>query len=105
MLLSKKSDARWRAPRREDQSEVEEDPLPEKGVRRKLKDLFVASPPFEQERRGGERGGGEEVGLISGGGGALRRGGGGGALRPVAATFRYRLLRRAWRPVLVTIPE
>ncbi|KAJ6867285.1 hypothetical protein NC652_038491 [Populus alba x Populus x berolinensis] len=76
MLLSKKSDARWRAPRREDQSEVEEDPLPEKGVRRKLKDLFVASPPFEQERRGGERGGGEEVGLISGGGGALRRGGG-----------------------------
>ncbi|KAJ6960478.1 hypothetical protein D5086_030970 [Populus alba] len=105
MLLSKKSDARWRAPRREDQSEVEEDPLPEKGVRRKLKDLFVASPPFEQERRGGERGGGEEVGLISGGGAALRRGGGGGALRPVAATFRYRLLRRAWRPVLVTIPE
>ncbi|KAH8483314.1 hypothetical protein POPTR_017G117866v4 [Populus trichocarpa] len=105
MLLSKKSDARWRAPRREDQSEVEEDPLPEKGVRRKLKDLFVSSPPFEQERRGGERGGGEEVGLISGGGAALRRGGGVGALRPVAATFRYRLLRRAWRPVLVTIPE
>ncbi|XP_011021279.1 PREDICTED: uncharacterized protein LOC105123400 [Populus euphratica] len=106
MLLSKKSDARWRAPGREDQSQVEEDPLPEKRVRRKLKDLFVSSPPFEQERRGGERGvGGDEVGLISGGGATLRRGGGGGALRPVAATFRCRLLRRAWRPVLVTIPE
>ncbi|KAJ6290645.1 hypothetical protein OIU78_026397 [Salix suchowensis] len=107
MLLSKKSDARWRVPRREDQSEEEEDPLPEKGVRRKLKDLFVSSPPFEQkERRAGERGGGEEVGLISGGGGgASRRGGAASSLRPVAASFRYRLLRRAWRPVLVTIPE
>ncbi|KAF9663997.1 hypothetical protein SADUNF_Sadunf17G0110100 [Salix dunnii] len=108
MLLSKKSDARWRVPRREDQSEVEEeDPLPEKGVRKKLKDLFVSSPPFEQkERRAGERGGGEEVGLISGGGGgASRRGGAASSLRPVAASFRYRLLRRAWRPVLVTIPE
>ncbi|CAK7344273.1 unnamed protein product [Dovyalis caffra] len=108
MLLSKNSDLRRRIPRREDQSEVEEDPLPEKKVRRKLKDLFVSSPPFEEkERRSGERGGGEEVGLISGGGVALRRGSGsgGGALGPVAASFRYRLLRRAWRPVLFTIPE
>ncbi|KAJ6936202.1 hypothetical protein NC652_011053 [Populus alba x Populus x berolinensis] len=95
MLLSKNSDVR------------QEDPLPEKRVRRKLKDLFVSSPPFEEkERRSGERGGGEEVGLISGGAAAVRRGGvGGGALRPVAASLRYRLLRRAWRPVLVTIPE
>ncbi|KAJ7000540.1 hypothetical protein D5086_008512 [Populus alba] len=107
MLLSKNSDVRRRIPRREDESEVEEDPLPEKRVRRKLKDLFVSSPPFEEkERRSGERGGGEEVGLISGGAAAVRRGGvGGGALRPVAASLRYRLLRRAWRPVLVTIPE
>ncbi|KAG6777459.1 hypothetical protein POTOM_017282 [Populus tomentosa] len=107
MLLSKNSDVRRRIPRREDESEVEEDPLPEKRVRRKLKDLFVSSPPFEEkERRSGERGGGEEVGLISGNAAAVRRGGvGGGALRPVAASLRYRLLRRAWRPVLVTIPE
>jgi hypothetical protein len=107
MLLSKNSDVRRRIPRREDESEAEEDPLPEKRVRRKLKDLFVSSPPFEEmERRSGERGGGEEVGLISGGAAAVRRGGvGGGALRPVAASLRYRLLRRAWRPVLVTIPE
>ncbi|KAJ6936206.1 hypothetical protein NC652_011057 [Populus alba x Populus x berolinensis] len=96
MLLSKNSDVRRK------------DPLPEKRVRRKLKDLFVfPSPPFEEkERRSGERGGGEEVGLISGGAAAVRRGGvGGGALRPVAASLRYRLLRSAWRPVLVTIPE
>ncbi|KAJ6738616.1 hypothetical protein OIU74_003557 [Salix koriyanagi] len=89
--------------REEDQSEVEEDPLPEKRVRRKLKDLFVSSPPFEEKERCG---GGEEVGLFSGGAAAVRRSGvGGGALRPVAASLRYRLLRRAWRPVLVTIPE
>ncbi|KAF9683966.1 hypothetical protein SADUNF_Sadunf04G0068900 [Salix dunnii] len=97
MLLSKNSDVRRGIPRREDQSEVEEDPLPEKRVRRKLKDLFVSSPPFEERERSG--GGDDEVGLISGGAAAVRRSGvGGGALR-------YRLLRRAWRPVLVTIPE
>ena len=103
MLLSKNPDVRRGIPRREDQSEVEEDPLPEKRVRRKLKDLFVSSPPFEDKERCG---GGEEVGLFSGGAAAVRRSGvGGGALRPVAASLRYRLLRRAWRPVLVTIPE
>ncbi|KAJ6396394.1 hypothetical protein OIU77_021430 [Salix suchowensis] len=104
MLLSKNPDVRRGIPRREeDQSEVEEDPLPEKRVRRKLKDLFVSSPPFEEKERCG---GGEEVGLFSGGAAAVRRSGvGGGALRPVAASLRYRLLRRAWRPVLVTIPE
>ncbi|KAB5560971.1 hypothetical protein DKX38_005928 [Salix brachista] len=104
MLLSKNPDVRRGIPRREeDQSEVEEDPLPEKRVRRKLKDLFVSSPPFEEKERCG---GGEEVGLFRGGAAAVRRSGvGGGALRPVAASLRYRLLRRAWRPVLVTIPE
>ncbi|KAJ6707481.1 50S RIBOSOMAL-LIKE PROTEIN [Salix viminalis] len=104
MLLSKNPDVRRGIPRREeDQSEVEEDPLPEKRVRRKLKDLFVSSPPFEEKERCG---GGEEAGLFSGGAAAVRRSGvGGGALRPVATSLRYRLLRRAWRPVLVTIPE
>ena len=50
---------------------------------------------------GGSGGGG-------GGGGngfAARRGGGIGPFRPITASFRYRLLRRPWRPVLVTIPE
>lgn len=58
----------------------------------------------------------DEVGLLpatgsaggSGGGGsgfAARRGGGIGPFRPITASFRYRLLRRPWRPVLVTIPE
>ncbi|XP_050269717.1 uncharacterized protein LOC126713859 [Quercus robur] len=90
-------------------------------VRHKLKDLFVSSPPIEDRvsdsrfnrqeddvgfspatgSAGGSGGGG-------GGGGngfAARRGGGIGPFRPITASFRYRLLRRPWRPVLVTIPE
>lgn len=85
---------------------------------RKLKDLFVSSPPLEDKEKktnsSNHRDGGSEIGLlpvtgsVGGGSGcslAARRGGASGALRPVSATFRYRLLRRAWRPVLVTIPE
>lgn len=67
-------------------------------VRRKLKDLLVASssPPASEEKSGGDGGG-----LI------IRRGGCGGSrgVRPLSGTLRQRLLRRAWRPVLVTIPE
>ncbi|KAI9160281.1 hypothetical protein LWI28_006790 [Acer negundo] len=80
-----------------------------KKIRAKLKDLFVSSPPFEE--RDSES---SEVreGLLpvngrigGGGGGSTSRRGSNGSLRPISATFRYRLLRRAWRPVLVSIPE
>ncbi|XP_057784246.1 uncharacterized protein LOC131001687 [Salvia miltiorrhiza] len=77
---------------------------PEKGkeslVRNKLKDLFVSSPPPLAEAVS------ENVReLLLPSGGELRRGSG-RSLRPLSATFRQRLLlRRAWRPVLVGIPE
>ncbi|KAJ8761166.1 hypothetical protein K2173_001222 [Erythroxylum novogranatense] len=115
MLLSRSTDRRRRFPRHDDESELQigEDP-PEKRVRRKLKDLFVSSPPFEDKEKNRDGG---EIGLLpvsngssggggggSGGGLAVRRGGVGG-MRPISGTFRYRLLRRAWRPMLVTIPE
>ncbi|EXC20516.1 hypothetical protein L484_027070 [Morus notabilis] len=119
-----------RLPRREASSEVKDidedggDDRPEKSkdarVRQKLKDLFVSSPPLEDrvsdnrgEREDEEE---EERGLLPptgsviggfsvGGGGLTARRRGTGSLRPVTAGFRYRLLRRAWRPVLVSIPE
>ncbi|XP_074306259.1 uncharacterized protein LOC141641498 [Silene latifolia] len=69
------------------------------GVRSKLKDLFVSSPP---EDAAAER-------LLKDGGGsvvAVKRGGDGGGGRAFSATLKQRLLmRRAWRPVLVGIPE
>ncbi|XP_075494121.1 uncharacterized protein LOC142531755 [Primulina tabacum] len=82
-----------------------EDRPPGKGksfsVSRKLKDLFLSSPPGLQERVARKR-----LSPTSGGG----AGGGVGrcgarSRRPTAATFRQRLLRRAWRPLLVAIPE
>lgn len=81
-------------------------------VRHKLKDLFVSSPPPE-DKVSDKRLEEDEVGLlpatgsVGGGISAARRGGAErtGSFRPVTASFRYRLLRRAWRPVLVTIPE
>ncbi|KAI3712945.1 hypothetical protein L1987_71515 [Smallanthus sonchifolius] len=78
------------------------------GVRRKLKDLLVSSPPPTRllEDNGGDGDGGEEAKRWSVGGGlVVRRGGGSRGLRPLSGTLRQRLLRRAWRPVLVTIPE
>ncbi|XP_044468485.1 uncharacterized protein LOC123197992 [Mangifera indica] len=79
-----------------------------KKIRAKLKDLFVSSPPFEDKdsERGEDREGLLPVtGSLSGVGGSASRRGSVGSLRPISATFRHRLLRRAWRPVLVTIPE
>ncbi|KAJ0043384.1 uncharacterized protein LOC116130874 [Pistacia vera] len=80
-----------------------------KKMRAKLKDLFVSSPPFEEKdsASGEDREGLLPVtGSVGGGGsGSVSRRGSAGSLRPISATFRYRLLRRAWRPVLVTIPE
>ncbi|CAI0547598.1 unnamed protein product [Linum tenue] len=97
-------------------------PSDSKRARRKLKDLFVASPPLEDNST--KNRGCDEVRLLTVGPGgsdggignngnncSFSRGGGGGfsgrrrGLRQGVATFRYRLLRRAWRPVLVTIPE
>lgn len=65
-------------------------------VRHKLKDLFVSSPPTFKEKVS------ENIGeglLPTAGVGGARSG------RPLSAMFRHRLLRRAWRPVLVGIPE
>ncbi|XP_072992495.1 uncharacterized protein [Typha latifolia] len=75
-----------------------------------LRDLFISSPPG---LAGGDRGGGD------GGGGGRRRvlgleevmvvdrrgGGGGGGWRFGSGGLRFRLLRRSWRPVLLSIPE
>ncbi|KAF5750164.1 hypothetical protein HS088_TW03G00496 [Tripterygium wilfordii] len=111
MLLSRPAD-RHRIPNRDDSTDLEEvsRDKPEKRVRRKLKELFVSSPPLEDNASGSNRRDEREVLLPSasansvGGSPATRRGAS-GSLRPVSATFRYRLLRRAWRPMLVTIPE
>ncbi|KAM1919395.1 hypothetical protein ACFX15_023336 [Malus domestica] len=76
--------------------------------RNSLKDLFVSSPPFElndgrktdsdrdkQAKFGSLVTVGKEIG-----------GFGPGSPRLAWTGFRYKsLLRRAWRPVLVTIPE
>ncbi|KAM7279683.1 hypothetical protein ACFE04_006817 [Oxalis oulophora] len=76
--------------------------------RHKLKDLFVSSPPSFESDDGDET---DVLGFLPATGSA---GNGGfspvnsrrGAIRPLStATFRYRLIRRAWRPVLVAIPE
>lgn len=108
--------ARERSPDRRGES-------PEKGkemvVRHKLKDLFVSSPPpppIEEERRRMIRGCDDvdvNVNIGEGflpatgfsGGGVSGRRLGPRSLRPLSAAFRQRLLRRPWRPVLVTIAE
>ncbi|CAL9239627.1 unnamed protein product [Arabidopsis halleri] len=123
LLLTRSSD-RWRLP--EIQNNVDESKKSDKRdkirSRRKLRELFVSSPPFEES--GG--GGGEKamkmevevemerdvpVNGVSNNGGfgeeiTARRVGFNGSVRPMSSvTLRCRLLRRAWRPVLVTIPE
>ncbi len=75
---------------------------------RSLKDLFVSSPPLEESNHRGEM---EEMIVVKAksegiGGGFDNWRTGPGSPKPVWNGFRYRsLLRRAWRPVLVTIPE
>ncbi|KAK4747522.1 hypothetical protein SAY87_014108 [Trapa incisa] len=80
-------------------------------VRYKLKDLFISSPPPPLEGgsphwRGED---GRDRHLFpkepySGGEFSGRRGGG-GSIRPLSAALRRRMLRKAWRPILVAIPE
>lgn len=83
-------------------------------VGHKLKDLFVSSPSFEEEEEEEEKGKGKSGtftvaaklnGVASFG---VRNGLSveTGSPRPSWVGFRYRLLlRRAWRPMLVAIPE
>lgn len=76
-----------------------------------LKDLFSSSPPpseVEEEVNWGGGGGGVELERERGG--LARMWGfegrsGGGARFGSVARLRCRLLRKAWRPVLVAIPE
>lgn len=80
-------------------------------VRHKLKDLFLSSPPPSLEGRALERRREDRdrllkephSGMVSGG--FLGRRGGNGSIRPLSAALRCRLLRKAWRPILVAIPE
>ena len=127
LLLTRSSD-RWRSP--EIQSNADESTGSDgaRGLsgkrdkirsRRKLRELFVSSPPVEEGQRGGGGGdSGNEMeralpvnGVYTSGGigeeSTGRRMGLNGATRPMlsSGTLRCRLLRRAWRPVLVTIPE
>ncbi|KAG7586050.1 hypothetical protein ISN45_Aa02g014000 [Arabidopsis thaliana x Arabidopsis arenosa] len=121
LLLTRSSD-RWRLP--EIQNNVDESKKSDKRdkirSRRKLRELFVSSPPFEESGGGGgDKGMKVEVEMerdvpvngVSNNGGfgeeiTARRVGFNGSVRPMSSvTLRCRLLRRAWRPVLVTIPE
>ncbi|EPS72539.1 hypothetical protein M569_02217 [Genlisea aurea] len=65
-------------------------------VGNKLKDLFVSSPPGIEEA---ESENAREGLLVHPSEGRRRN------LRPLSATIRQRLMRRAWRPVLGSIPE
>ncbi|CAN6469972.1 unnamed protein product [Victoria cruziana] len=71
---------------------------------RTLKDLFVSSPTYDGRGAAdsGEAAGGRRIARVE----AVPDGrdAGGATIRPIVA-LRCRLLRRAWRPVLLTIPE
>ncbi|KAE8659345.1 peptide methionine sulfoxide reductase A4 [Hibiscus syriacus] len=75
--------------------------------RRKLKELFMASPPSEERESSGKSCEEETKDLlpVTVGSGDELTSRGSGSVRTVTASFRYRLLRRAWRPMLVTISE
>ncbi|CAH2048978.1 unnamed protein product [Thlaspi arvense] len=115
MLLSRAGSgggAGRRLPRREESPDRRRNSnSPEKNkvlaVSHKLKDLFVSSPPIEE--RATEKVRESDERLFPGSSVAIAdvevRRGGQRSVRPLSATLRQRLLRRAWRPVLVTIPE
>ncbi|KDP29453.1 hypothetical protein JCGZ_18374 [Jatropha curcas] len=112
MLLTRSSGSGRRSPRRHEPSPIPHQqrllpPLPEK-KRDTLKDLFVSSPSFEEEEENKDKvremiGGKCEVFRmrVNGLGAELA-----GSPRPGWIGFRHRyLIRRAWRPMLVGIPE
>ncbi|EOA35834.1 hypothetical protein CARUB_v10021075mg [Capsella rubella] len=124
LLLTRSSSDRWRLP--EIQNNVDESTKSDKRgkirSRRKLRELFVSSPPFEKSVGGGGGGdkGKKKMEVEDDDGVNDNNNGGGGeeitaarsvvgftgSVRPMSSvTLRCRLLRRAWRPVLVTIPE
>ncbi|KZV42237.1 hypothetical protein F511_13336 [Dorcoceras hygrometricum] len=88
---------------RRDSQSSDEGSSSEKAARNKLKDLFVSSPPALGERASENVR--ERLLTTSSASDGGVRGTGYRSLRPLSATFRQRLMRRAWRPVLVAIPE
>ncbi|KAI6691533.1 hypothetical protein NL676_028361 [Syzygium grande] len=84
-------------------------PQASNGGKYRLEDLFLLHPPLDgpaSERRAeARRHSSLEAEAVGGGGGLAVRRSGSRRLRPVAGSFRCRMLRRAWRPVLLTIPE
>ncbi|KAH7686208.1 hypothetical protein IHE45_04G088700 [Dioscorea alata] len=99
-LLSRSPSRRF-VPRGKPSGGKPADPEERKGLlSHTLRDLLVSSPPSEDEGGDGGRGGGG-FRFESGSGG--RRGAGVSRFRSVS--LRQRLMRRAWRPVLVAIPE
>ncbi|XP_073158703.1 uncharacterized protein [Henckelia pumila] len=73
-------------------------------ARNKLKDLFVSSPPAFGDQRASENVRDRLLTARTASDGGVR-GAACRSLRPLSATFRQRLMRRAWRPVLLAIPE
>ncbi|XP_058088158.1 uncharacterized protein LOC131235069 [Magnolia sinica] len=88
-----------------DRQKIVTDPAEKKALlSHTLKDLFVSSPPLDDiggnctERESGGRMLGFEGGFVSRRNGAVTG-------RGMSGAFRYRMLRKVWRPVLVPIPE
>ncbi|CAA7059748.1 unnamed protein product [Microthlaspi erraticum] len=128
-LLLTRSPDRWRLPYHHDSPEIQNNADEATGSRTvsvkknkirsrsKLRELFVSSPPVEESQLGGVGDAEKEMerdisvhGVKTNGGIGeeltARRMGFNGSIRPMlSGTLRCRLLRRAWRPVLVTIPE
>ncbi|XP_042519803.1 uncharacterized protein LOC122093522 [Macadamia integrifolia] len=119
MLLSRSSGSGRRLRREESpdlQGIVTHSQPPEKRkelLSRTLKDLFISSPPPQEDNPNKTTT--EKItkaveeafpsSIINRGNGSPDRQLTVGSPRPLSAVFRYRLLRRAWRPVLVAIPE
>ncbi|KAJ4959916.1 hypothetical protein NE237_019826 [Protea cynaroides] len=123
MLLSRAGSSGRRWPRREEslnQQGIVSDSHPKEKSKEllshTLKDLFISSPPLEEVRQENLinkatekiRDGDMETSPSS----IINRVDGFGARRytfgsprPLTAAYRHRLLRKAWRPVLIGIPE